>query len=140
MKPVSNAPNEPHPGAFGLLLRRLPFLGRASTGRTGQRAKRRRIAIVAIVLGLFAALIELPMPLEDGFKAARAELRTREAPGDIVVVAIDDATLNALATDRPTRRQDAQLVDRIFAQGASRLTERHEVLLMVDVIVAACDW
>jgi EAL domain-containing protein (putative c-di-GMP-specific phosphodiesterase class I)/CHASE2 domain-containing sensor protein len=121
MKHVSNAPNEPHLGAFGLLLRRLPFLGRASTGRTGQRAKRRRIAIVAVVIGLFAALIELPMPLEDGFKAARAELRTREAPGDIVVVAIDDATLNALATDRPTRRQDAQLVDRIFAQGASRL-------------------
>ena len=61
------------------------------------------------------------MPVEDAFRAVRAELRSQKASDDIVVVAVDDRTLNTLAAAEPTRQQDAALVDRIFAEGASRL-------------------
>ena len=82
---------------------------------------RRRVVIGAIMIGIVAALIELPMPAEDAFSAARAELRTSEAPDDIVIVAVDDQTLNAIGAAQPSRRQDAAVVDRIFASGAARL-------------------
>lgn len=61
------------------------------------------------------------MPAEDAFRAARAELRMHDAPGDIVIVAVDDRTLNTLSVPMPSREQDAELVDQIFAAGAERI-------------------
>ena len=82
---------------------------------------RKRIAVWAIIIAGMAALIELPMPAEDAFKAARSELRQYSAPQDIVVVAIDERSLSELQVAQPTRVQDARLVERLFAAGAERV-------------------
>lgn len=91
-------------------------------GVRGKHAqKRRRIAMMAIMIGLVAALIEFPMPAEDALRAVRAELRSRPAPQDIVLIAIDDETLNVLHNSAPSRANDAMLVDRAFSAGIERL-------------------
>ena len=80
-----------------------------------------RIALWAIAISVLAGVIDLGLPAEDLFRAVRAEIRSQEAPDDIVVVMIDDKTLNALKSDIPDRKQDAELVDKLFAAGASRV-------------------
>ena len=80
-----------------------------------------RIALWAIAISVLAGVIDLGLPAEDLFRAVRAEIRSHEAPDDIVVVMIDDKTLNALKSDIPDRKQDAELVDKLFAAGASRV-------------------
>jgi hypothetical protein len=57
------------------------------------RRKRVRVAMFAILFGIVSAAIELPLPAEDFYRAVRAELRSRPAPRDIVMIAIDDKTL-----------------------------------------------
>ncbi|OBX17970.1 hypothetical protein A9995_13535 [Erythrobacter sp. QSSC1-22B] len=42
-----------------------------------------------------------------------------------MVVAIDERTLNALGADEPSRRADAQVLDRLFAMGAERVFFAH---------------
>lgn len=84
-------------------------------------SKSMRIAFWATAVATLAGVIELGLPAEDLFRAVRAEIRSHEAPGDIVVVMIDDKTLNTLKTDLPDRKDDARLVDKLFAAGASRV-------------------
>ena len=97
-----------------------PRKGGAQASRSHQQ-RRNRIAMWAVVFGIVAALIELPMPLEDAARAGRAELRSQPAPDDIIVIAVDDATLNELGTGEPSRFEDARLVDVAFAGGVERL-------------------
>ena len=80
-----------------------------------------KIVAMAIGIGVIAGLIELGLPAEDVYRAVRAEIRSHEAPSDIVVVTIDDATLNELQTDVPDRKRDAELIDRLFEAGATRV-------------------
>ena len=106
-------------------LRRLAVArGRARSGRSkrlGRRAQRRRIALWALLIGALAGLIELPMPIEDGFKAARAQLHLHPASNEIVVIEIDDRSLNELQVDLPDRKMDAAMIDQAFAAGIQRL-------------------
>jgi EAL domain-containing protein (putative c-di-GMP-specific phosphodiesterase class I) len=82
---------------------------------------RRRIAAWAMLIGLVIGFIDLTLPLEDTFRAVRAEIRSHPADQQVVVVAIDDRTLNAIGADEPSRSADAQLLDRLFALGAERV-------------------
>lgn len=82
---------------------------------------RRRIAIWAIGLGLVAGAIDLPLPAEDTFRALRAAVRMHPADGEVLVVMLDDKSLNALGSNEPSRGQDAQLIDRLFTMGAQRV-------------------
>ncbi len=80
-----------------------------------------RIALLAVVIGAICGLIELPLPAEDAYRAVRAELRSRPAPDDIVVIALDDATIAELGGKMPDRFQYAQMMRNVFAAGAERL-------------------
>lgn len=91
------------------------------SGETVLRRKRVKVAIFAVIFGMVAALIELPLPAEDLFRAARAQMRTRPAPQDIIVIAVDDESLNELEIERPTRFQESALIDRLVAAGATRI-------------------
>lgn len=91
------------------------------SGRNLLYRKRLKIALIAIFLGLISAVIELPMPAEDFYKAARAQLRTRPAPQDIAFIAIDDATLAAYNQEYPDRVQDSMLIDYLIASGVQRV-------------------
>ncbi|WP_054117606.1 EAL domain-containing protein [Porphyrobacter sp. AAP60] len=94
-----------NPGGVGSLLRR----------------KRAKVAALAVLFGLVSAAIELPLPAEDFYRAVRAEIRSRPAPQDIAMIAIDDKTLNAFNRDKPSRVHDSQLIDRLFASGVERI-------------------
>ena len=80
--------------------------------------KRTKVAIVAVLFGLVSAVIELPLPAEDFYRAMRAELRSRPAPQDIALIAIDDKTINAFNRHLPSRVDDSRLIDLLVAAGA----------------------
>ncbi|HSJ77837.1 MAG TPA: CHASE2 domain-containing protein, partial [Erythrobacter sp.] len=86
------------------------------------RRKRAKVAALAILFGMISAAIELPLPAEDFYRAVRAEIRSRSAPQDIAMIAIDDQTLNAFNRDMPSRVDDSQLIDRLVALGVERIT------------------
>jgi EAL domain-containing protein (putative c-di-GMP-specific phosphodiesterase class I)/CHASE2 domain-containing sensor protein len=95
-----------------------------SGGRTGAdflRRKRIKVAVFAILFGVFSGVTDLPLPLEDAYRVARAYLRARPAPRDIVFIAVDDRTLNALGKPQPSRMEDSQLMDRLFASGVEKI-------------------
>lgn len=85
------------------------------------RRKRVKVALMAILFGVVSAAIELPLPAEDALRLARAQLRTRPAPQDIVMIAIDDATLNELKQPLPNRHQDSEIIDRLVSAGVKRI-------------------
>ena len=85
------------------------------------RRKRLKVAIFAILFGLVSAAIDLPLPAEDFYRAVRAELRSRPAPQDVAMIAIDDKTLNAYDRSLPSRVEDSKLIDALFAAGVNRV-------------------
>lgn len=99
----------------------LPLQFEHRSGRDLLHRKRLKVALMAILFGLVSAVIELPLPAEDFYKAARAQLRTRPAPQDIAFIAIDDKTLAAFNREYPNRAQDSQLIDTLIASGVERV-------------------
>lgn len=85
------------------------------------KRKRIKIAVIAGLLGLISAAIDLPLPLEGTYRSLRAQVRATTPPQDIVLVAIDDATLNQLGRSEPTRYDDARLIDNLVAAGVDRI-------------------
>lgn len=112
---------------FTAFLSRIPWFApraekHAAIPTVASVARRRKVAVAwAVGIAVVAAVIGLPLPAEDALRAVRAMTRTHPVPGDIVVVAIDDATLNALQRPDPSRSDDAKVVDRLFADGAKRV-------------------
>jgi len=101
-----------------------PPSGEDNAPKSGEallKRKRMKVAIFAILFGLISAALELPLPAEDAFRVARAQLRTRAAPQDIAMIAIDDATLNGLVKPVPSRLEDSELIDRLVAAGVERI-------------------
>ncbi|WP_296717025.1 EAL domain-containing protein [Erythrobacter sp.] len=92
-----------------------------NSGEALLKRKRIKIAIFAILFGLVSAAIDLPLPAEDGFRAVRAKLRSRPAPQDIIMVTVDDATLNELGKPLPSRFDDSALIDRLVASGVDKI-------------------
>ncbi|MFL0669969.1 MAG: EAL domain-containing protein [Erythrobacter sp.] len=96
------------------------LLNAASSGNLIKR-KRIKIAVIAALLGLVSATIELPLPLDGTYRSLRAQVRATTPPQDIVLVAIDDATLNRLNTPKPSRLHDSMLIENLFAAGVDRV-------------------
>ncbi len=92
------------------------------SGRDLLRSKRARVAMAAIAFGLVSALIDLPLPAEDFYRGVRAEVRSRPAPQDIAMIAIDDKTLNAYNGEPPSRFADSRLIDNLSDLGVDRIT------------------
>lgn len=85
------------------------------------RRKRMKVAVFAILFGLVSGALEMPLPAEDFYRAIRAELRARPTPQDIVVIAVDDKTLNAFERNMPSRLDDSKVLDILFAAGVDRV-------------------
>lgn len=85
------------------------------------RRKRLKVAIFAIGFGIFSAAIDLPLPAEDFYRAVRAELRSRPAPQDIAMIAVDDKTLNALNGELPNRIHESRIIERLASLGVERI-------------------
>ncbi len=86
------------------------------------RRKRAKVAAFAILFGLLSGLVDLPLPAEDFYRAIRAELRSRPAPQDIAMIAIDDKTIKGVEEGSyPSRIEDSQLIDVLIATGVSEV-------------------
>jgi len=85
------------------------------------RRKRVKVALAAILFGLFSALVDMPLPAEDLYRAARAQLRVRPAPQDIAMIAVDDKTLIAYDRNLPSREEDSKLIDALAAAGVTKI-------------------
>jgi len=85
------------------------------------RGKRIKVALLAILFGMVSGAIDLPLPAEDLYRAARAQLRLRPAPQDIAFIAIDDRTIAAFGGKMPSRMQDSEVIDRLAAAGVSKI-------------------
>lgn len=110
--------------AFGSADEEPPVLKDKLEPRSGAdllRRKRVKVAIMAIVFGVVSGVIDLPLPAEDLLRLGRAHLRTRPASQDIVMVAVDDATLNQLRQALPNRHQDSKVIDRLVDARVKRI-------------------
>jgi EAL domain-containing protein (putative c-di-GMP-specific phosphodiesterase class I)/CHASE2 domain-containing sensor protein len=99
-----------------------PPRGAQRPGATLLRRKRAKVALMAILFGVVSAAIELPLPAEDLYRAARAHfLRLRPAPQNIAFIAIDDASLAAAGGKHPSREQYGRVIDTLAAAGVTRM-------------------
>ncbi|MEQ5786851.1 EAL domain-containing protein [Erythrobacter sp. NFXS35] len=85
------------------------------------KRKRIKVAIFAILFGLVSAAIDLPLPAEDGFRIVRAKLRERPVPQDIVMIAVDDPTLNELGVSMPSRKEEGEVINRLVESGVEKI-------------------
>ena len=111
--------------AFGLSRAEVAVLPPEIIQRSGAsllRRKRVKVAVFAVLFGVVSAAIELPLPAEDFYRAMRAELRSREAPQDIALIALDDKTLDAFNGEFPSRIDESRLIDRLVTAGVQRVT------------------
>ena len=83
--------------------------------------KRIKVAVIAIALGSLSGWIEVPLPAEDFYRVMRAHVRARPAPQDVVMIALDDASLNAIGKGTPSRLDDSLLMDRLVAAGVHQI-------------------
>jgi EAL domain-containing protein (putative c-di-GMP-specific phosphodiesterase class I)/CHASE2 domain-containing sensor protein len=79
---------------------------------------RRRIFISSFLLCLILAILGVAMPVEDLFRGGRDYLRARPADKSVVVVAIDDKTIQRFQTSYYSRKYNAILLDRALSKGA----------------------
>ena len=84
------------------------------------RRKRLKVAVLSILLGVVSGALTLTLPLEDAYRVGRAFLRVQPAPQDVVLIALDDATLDALG-GMPTRIDDSKVMDDLVAAGVDRI-------------------
>ncbi|MFA9200446.1 MAG: EAL domain-containing protein [Cypionkella sp.] len=102
--------------------RRLRAARRARAG-SALRASRvkRRIVAWALMFGLLCGFFDVALPLEDTLRAARSALRLHPADQCVVVVTVDDRTLNELGVRDTPRSTDAKVLDTLFELGAKRV-------------------
>lgn len=84
-------------------------------------SRRFRIAFYAILTGVIAGLSTLTVPLEDVVINARSALRSQPAPQTVVIIGVDDRSLNALAAQDITREQKAIATRHLLDAGAKRV-------------------
>ncbi|MET1754796.1 EAL domain-containing protein [Novosphingobium sp. RD2P27] len=89
--------------------------------RAAWQNRRSRIVLSALLLGAFCGVLDVTMPLEDLFIAARTKLRYEKADGSIVVVKLDDRTLDALHDNDVSPGLDAKLIENLMQAGATEV-------------------
>jgi EAL domain-containing protein (putative c-di-GMP-specific phosphodiesterase class I)/CHASE2 domain-containing sensor protein len=83
--------------------------------------RRVRIVVSALLLGVFCGTLEVALPLEDLFVAARSKLRHEKADGSIVVLELDDRTLEGLRDRDVSPALDAKVIQNLMSAGAKNV-------------------
>lgn len=81
------------------------------------RAPRSRIVMTALLLGAFCGTLDVTMPLEDLFIAARTKLRYQVADHSVVIVKLDDRTLREVHNNDVDPGLDAKIIDTLMRAG-----------------------
>ena len=85
------------------------------------RNRRLRIVLSAVLIGVICGVLKIGYPVEDLFSGARSSMKLRDAPQDIVIVALDDRTLKELGADDAPRSADARLIENLLGAGVERI-------------------
>lgn len=85
------------------------------------RNRRSRIVLSALLIGAFCGMLDVALPLEDLFISARTKVRSEAADGAIVVVKLDDHSLEELHDNDVNPGLDAKLIDRLLGAGAKEV-------------------
>jgi diguanylate cyclase len=83
-----------------------------------RKSRRSRIIVSAALIGVFSGISGLGLPVEDALTNLRTNLRYDVADDSIVVVEIDDKTLDVYQAEDAPRSQDAVLIENLVAAGA----------------------
>lgn len=90
------------------------------------------ILLRALAFSVLVAIIGPAMPLEDVYRGVRNQINARPADQSIVVVAIDEKTVQALGSSTYSRKYNAELLDTVFATGAKSIYFDEAFSLRVD--------
>jgi diguanylate cyclase len=92
------------------------------SGREGANSRLRfRLFGWALLAAMICGLTGLGRPLEDMLRTGRNVVRKHQASGDIVIVALDDRSIEKLEQWPWPRRRHAALVDELARLGAERI-------------------
>ena len=86
-----------------------------------KRTTKLRIFLWALIISAIAGAISLPEPLEDIYRGGRNMLRMHPADGSVVVVGLDDRTVDSLGANSNSHSNNAKLIEQLFAKGAKRV-------------------
>ena len=95
---------------------------RASRLANGAQPSRKRVLVWATLAGLVCGVLGLGQPLEDALRLFRNRIRQHDASGQIVVVGIDQRSLDVLGAWPWPWSRHAELVDRLNQLGARSIT------------------
>src|ERR1700761_2045363 len=90
-------------------------------GRSPGRSLNLRILAAAICISLLCGAINILGPLELSASITRAKLRSHPPSGQVVLVAIDDQSVNGFGSMPWPRERYAELIRRLHAAGAHRI-------------------
>ncbi|HEY0625229.1 MAG TPA: EAL domain-containing protein [Allosphingosinicella sp.] len=94
---------------------------RLSLAKIGWDRRKLRLFLCALVLGLVSGLLGLGSLPEDFFRDLRAMAQRQAPSGQIVIVGIDDRSIQQIGRWPWPRRYHAELIDRLVAGGAERV-------------------
>ncbi|MBB5687239.1 EAL domain-containing protein [Sphingobium boeckii] len=97
----------------------MPF--RRFSNKKSVRDNRAKILIWATLIGLICGVIDFGEPIENIWRSGRNVARSHPADQSIVVVGIDDRSLEGVDKWPWPRRYNAQMVDNLRAMGAKRI-------------------
>lgn len=101
-------------------------------GKVKKPVTKLRIFIWPFVIGLVLTVLGVAMPLEDLMRGGRDYFRARPADKSVVVVAIDDRTVQRFQTSYYSRRYNAVLLDQALSRGAKAIYFDESFKLALD--------
>ncbi len=94
---------------------------KASRPKAATEYPRRKIMLWVAIVGILFGLLDFGAPLEDALRIGRNNLRSQNGSGDIVLVAIDNRSVEELGEWPWPRSRYAQLVDQLRSSGAVKI-------------------
>ena len=91
------------------------------SARREDKSVRLRLLLWAVLTALTFGVTDLGRPAEDMLRTGRNVLRQHDASGDIVVVALDDRSIEKLQRWPWPRRHHAEIIDELARLGADRI-------------------
>ena len=100
---------------------RAPSASNVLPGAHVMRVRRGRILLWATLTALIVGVLSAAQPIDDYLRAARNVIRRHAPSGDIVVIGIDDKSLDEVGRWPWPRRKHGDLIDRLHELGVERI-------------------
>ena len=94
---------------------------RGAPDEAGRLRAKRRILIWATIVALLVGVLEFAQPLDDYARMVRNLVRQHPPSGKIVVIGIDERSLEQIGAWPWSRTRHAALIDKLKTNGARRI-------------------